>query len=350
MLILGVTFFIWGIYLTFTGMENRKNLNHIYDAWADTMDLKENAYIEASKIRLLTVPNLGLYVPIVRAWVGLTYEDDYYIANLDMVSDNYYVIKVSKEFNDFLEYIDYEEGICDFENPVKDIPAHAANFKFAAKIVKIDSEGRDIIDSAKEEDRVLETWTANERIMLEVVDLEQERRVLTAGIVILLTGLSLFIASKPWKIVTIREAALDKEFNLIYSDKEKADEQDIRFIEDVARELRIDIAYYGKRYNLIKKKVIRNALAFIISLVIFLKIRILFILLIITVLLFIKFLFSIATLILNQDTSFSKAALSVFNRNPVLSTLHDREEKLAKCDRIISKTIFGQKESAESEG
>lgn len=349
MLILGVTFFIWGIYLTFTGMENRKNLNHIYDAWADTMDLKEDVYIEASKIRLLTVPNLGLYAPIVHSWVGLTYENNYYIANVDMVSDNYYVIKVSKEFNDFIEYIDYEKGICDFDNPVKDIPAHAADFKFAAKIVKIDSEGRDIIDSAKEEDRVLETWTANERIMLEVVDLEQERRVLTAGIFILLTGLSLFIASKPWKIVTIREAALDKEFNLIYSDKEQADEQDIRLIEDVARDLRIDIAYYEKSYKLIKKKVIRNALAFIISLVIFLKIRIFITLLIISVLLLIKFLISIAALILNQDSSFCKAALSVFNRHPILATLHDREEKLAKCDRIIRKNLFGQEESDESE-
>ena len=169
------------------------------------------------------------------------------------------------------------------------------------------------------------------------------------AICILFCAFVLILASKPWKVIEIKEIPV-KEFNLVYNDERN--ENDIFVISELARTLRMDIDYYNADLRKLKKNVRNGGIAFLISILIFDIIKesifdgnlmlmtfALGILSFIPVALLIKFLIHILILFLNRDTMFCKSVMSIFNREPVMAIIHDRQAKLFRCEAIINENL-----------
>lgn len=340
MFIVGMVFTIWGLFLCVRGIENRQNLKDIHGEEVNIMHVKEGEYIAVDRFELLGSERNGIFSPVAMVYISPA-DNYYYLIKLNPDTNDYISILFEPEYRFIEEYIRQSENICDFNiKPIewdKDEP-----FEFAAKVVKIDENHESVIQDAKERgESIVGEWSVNKRMALVAVDLKEERMVLIWGLSVLAAGLIFLVGAKPWKMVSKRELPPEREFNLVY--KEEVDHNDMRFLEETARELRMAVRYYEDDYKKMKKKVIKNLLAFIVSILAFnwIKISITLLLLCIFCL---KWLFSVCVLVFNMDTAFSASCLSAFHKEPVKRILCDKKEKLEKCDRIIRESLMKKEE------
>lgn len=205
-----------------------------------------------------------------------------------------------------------------------------------------DSSGdssRDSSSANNYDNSTLQNLSISKQYMLELVDINKERQKLIAGIFILLSGIALFVFSKPSKIMTKQIIVENKAFNLIYSENSKADDNDIRVISDVAADLRSKISYYEYKYSQIKKTFKTSLIASILVSFAAIKLEFISALFIIALLCIIKTIVNLIMIFANKDTTFGMIICSIFDREPIYKTIHDLEIKLNKCDEVIRSSI-----------
>lgn len=205
-----------------------------------------------------------------------------------------------------------------------------------------DSSGdssRDSSSANNYDNSTLQNLSISKQYMLELVDINKERQKLIAGIFILLSGIALFVFSKPSKIITKQIIVENKAFNLIYSENSKADDNDIRVISDVAADLRSKISYYEYKYSQIKKTFKKSLIASILVSFAAIKLEFISALFLIALICIIKTIINLIMLFVNKDTTFGMIICSIFDREPIYKTIHDLEIKLNKCDDVIRSSI-----------
>lgn len=355
--IVGVVFLIWGVMLLGDAVTIRKNLKNIYDENVDVSKLEVGNYISVDKVKVLGGIVNGMESYSVWGYILIEpYEYRYYAVKF-VEDDNRYLSLMIKQ-NQFCELDDNvdENGYMSLSDRSDRYDVFRSSYDF--KVVEVDEghmdnirDGNEYIDTLLQKDDI----AIYSGVALVPVNYERERKVLVWACSVLLCALIFIIASKPWKLIE-KKYIPEYEFNLVY--KEENDENDIKFITELARDLRLDIQRYEKAYDKIKTKVKKNGKSFLVSLVIFfiIKERVfdgnldemmfsLGILIFIPVLLLIKLLINMIILWVNQDTHPSRSIMSIFNKLPVMSMVHARQEKLDKCDRVIRENLY--KKSSE---
>lgn len=355
--IVGVVFLIWGVMLLGDAVTIRKNLKNIYDENVDVSKLEVGNYISVDKVKVLGGIVNGMESYSVWGYILIEpYEYRYYAVKF-VEDDNRYLSLMIKQ-NQFCELDDNvdENGYMSLSDRSDRYDVFRSSYDF--KVVEVDEghmenirDGNEYIDTLLQKDDI----AIYSGVAFVPVSYERERKVLVWACSVLLCALIFIIASKPWKLIE-KKYIPEYEFNLVY--KEENDENDIKFITELARDLRLDIQYYEKAYDKIKTKVKKNGKSFLVSLVIFfiIKERVfdgnldemmfsLGILIFIPVLLLIKLLINMIILWVNQDTHPSRSIMSIFNKLPIMSMLHARQEKLDKCDRVIRENLY--KKSSE---
>lgn len=355
--VVGVVFLIWGVMLLGDAVTIRKNLKNIYDENVDVSKLEVGNYISVDKVKVLGGIVNGMESYSVWGYILIEpYEYRYYAVKF-VEDDNRYLSLMIKQ-NQFCELDDNvdENGYMSLSDRSDRYDVFRSSYDF--KVVEVDEghmdnirDGNEYIDTLLQKDDI----AIYSGVALVPVNYERERKVLVWACSVLLCALIFIIASKPWKLIE-KKYIPEYEFNLVY--KEENDENDIKFITELARDLRLDIQCYEKAYDKIKTKVKKNGKSFLVSLVIFfiIKERVfdgnldemmfsLGILIFIPVLLLIKLLINMIILWINQDTHPSRSIMSIFNKLPIMSMVHARQEKLDKCDRVIRENLY--KKSSE---
>ena len=352
--IVGVVFLIWGVILLGDAVTIRKNLKNIYDENVDVSKLEVGNYISVDKVKVLggIVNGMESY----SVWGYMLIEPYEY---------RYYAVKFVEDDNRYLSLMIKQNQFCELDDNVDENGYMSLSDRYDVfrssydfKVVEVDEghmdnirHGNEYIDTLLQKDDI----AIYSGVAFVPVNYERERKVLVWACSVLLCALIFIIASKPWKLIE-KKYIPEYEFNLVY--KEENDENDIKFITELARDLRLDIQCYEKAYDKIKTKVKKNGESFLVSLVIFfiIKERVfngnldemmfsLGILIFIPVLLLIKLLINMIILWVNQDTHPSRSIMSIFNKLPIMSMLHARQEKLDKCDRVIRENLY--KKSSE---
>lgn len=232
--ILGLALFIWGISMTLNGYENRKNLKNIYENKIDYEKLKKGTYIK------MTNPQLaGGYdkdsdriFPEAMQYIGVMMIDyDYYIMNFENI---YIPIKINhtKIRDEIDDKIDKNAVI---------------NSTLWLKAEEGDDNSKRLLDGM---DKTNVKKIRN--YVLSVVDIKQEKKLLTEGLWVLFAGAVLLIGSKPWKIITRKYMMPQKEFNLVYDGR--VNEDDMRILENTAYDLRAGIKRLESDYKDLQKE------------------------------------------------------------------------------------------------
>ena len=348
-LVIGVLFLIWGISFLTDAITKRDNLEKIHKGDIELSDLKEGEYVSVDKVHALGGVLEGMTSYCVTGYTfieGLTY--NYYLVNLNENNNEYISLMIlDNQFDELNENID-ENGYLSLSDKYD-----VFNSSFDFKVVETDSKHMSNIRNA--EDIVPQYINQNEevqfckRVALVPVNFEKERHRLVEAICILFCAFVLILASKPWKVIEIKEIPV-KEFNLVYNDERN--ENDMFVISELARTLRMDIDYYNADLRKLKKNVRNGGIAFLISILIFDIIKesifdgnlmlmtfALGILSFIPVALLIKFIKHIIILFLNRDTMFCKSVMSIFNREPVMAIIHDRQAKLFRCEAVMNENL-----------
>lgn len=370
--IFGISFLIWGIYLTMTGFINRQGLKHMTVISENTSDynlsnIKKGDYINFSYINMpgSIDPNTEMFLPI--GFVDATIyslsntESYYYAVNFDS-SDKYYILKVANNCDDFNDFLHNNSTYSSQQNINKftynflspQTSSDSQKKSFTVKVVKPYAMYDDFCDIfkdfAKEVSDTSDSLTPpslslSTKYMLEMVDVHKERQKLIAGIFIIIAGAVLLIFSKPSQILTKCNVIEDKAFNLIYSTDSELTATDVRIISDVAHDLRLKISYYKYKYSQIWKTLRSSLIASIITSFVAVKLQILAALYIIALLCIIKTVVNIIKLIVNRNTSFGVAICSIFDREPIQKTIYELQLKLSKCESVINEEMLGEMEN-----
>lgn len=322
--IFGISFLVWGIYLTITGFINRQGLKHMTVISKNTSDynlsnIKKVDYINFSYINMSGSidSNTETFFPICSVdatMYSLSDIESYYYAVNFSSSDlqkKSFTVKVVKP------YAMYDSFCDDFKDFVKEVS--------------------DTSDSLTPPSLSLST-----KYMLEMVDVHKERQKLIAGIFIIIAGAVLLIFSNPSQILTKRNVIEDKAFNLMYSTDSELTATDVRVISDVAHDLRLKISYYKYKYSQIWKTLRNSLIASVITSFMAVKLQILSALYIIALLCIIKTVVNIIKLIINRNTSFGVAICSIFDREPIQKTIYELQLKLSKCESVINEEMSGE--------
>lgn len=353
MFVVGVIFLIWGFLLLGDAVSIRKNLKNIYDENVDVTKLKEGNYITVDEVKVLggIIKSSGRYTTWGVELFNLT-TNNYYAINFNGNEEQYMSLLIKQGvFGDLNEHSD-DNGFITLSDKYD-----VFNTSFDLKVVKMDGNHQDCLSRAREyldfdskEIGIIVEDSDNidfyDEIALVPVSYDKEREVLVWAFSILFCAALLILASKPWKFVEKIYVPI-REFNLIY--KEETDESDITLIAELARTLRMDIKYYESDYNAIKKKIRRNIIALALSLIIYLLVKyalriqyIEFMLpfFVLPIVLSVKLVIGVLKLLLNKDTRFTKSIMSAFGKEPIMSILNDRNEKLLKCDEVIKESLY----------
>ena len=331
--ILGVIMFIWGINLVWKSCESRWNLRHIYDEQFKYSSLKKGNYIKVTNPKLagwLSKDGTSINVNVL-GYIGKMFiEYDYYVMdfgdvfipiriNYTEVRDSFYR-KVDKKgiVNDTLWL-----KVCKSDSNARSVLIDAVNNGYR----KNKYDGNEVIDSV----------TYSKKFLLVPINVNEEREMLFKGIWILLAGIIAIVASKPWKIIRKEYVIPEKEFNLVYDGK--VDKNDMRILENTAYDLRLSIKKLESEYEDIRKNFIKSAIAFVISFVLCIWIKILMILAILSLVYFIKMIICAVKLFLNGKSEFAKKVEALFNKSPIQKRLQEENAKLEKCMRLIDVCI-----------
>lgn len=367
--IFGISFLVWGIYLTITGFINRQGLKHMTVISKNTSDynlsnIKKGDYINFSYINMSGSidSNTETFFPICSVdatMYSLSDIESYYYAVNFSSSDKYYVLKVGNSCDDFNDFIGHNSTYSSQQNINKftydflssQTSSDLQKKSFTVKVVKpyamYDSFCDDFKDFAKEVSDTSDSLTPpslslSTKYMLEMVDVHKERQKLIAGIFIIIAGAVLLIFSNPSQILTKRNVIEDKAFNLMYTTDSELTATDVRVISDVAHDLRLKISYYKYKYSQIWKTLRNSLIASVITSFMAVKLQILSALYIIALLCIIKTVVNIIKLIANRNTSFGVAICSIFDREPIQKTIYELQLKLSKCESVINEEMSGE--------
>lgn len=348
MLIVGIVLLIWGITLLEQGITIRNNLKHIHRGDVDVARLKEGSYITADRVNVLGARDKesGSYMVY-----GYVYANpmihEYYMVNLDGKNQQYFSLKIDE--NQF-----FELGVGDIvdENGYMGLSDRYDVFhtSYDFKVVEADGVHLYSIQNAKEYIKEYQEEAdviLYDRIALVPVNYEKEKKELYGALSVLICAVMFIVASKPWKMVEVREVH-EREFKLVRENIDMNSERDMLAISELIRSLRLEIRSYTLDYDHIRGKVKKNALLFGSAMLLFVLMKeMLFqgslelmmwnlsIFTMTPVVFLIKLLIYMVILILNQDTYFARSVMSMFNTEPFMSAIHERQAKLEQLNHLI---------------
>lgn len=338
MLILGIVFTIWGLVLCKTGIENRSHLKHIYDENVDVMHLKQGEYVSITEMQLLGEIREDKFYIFESGWGGTWY----FCVNINAKTHDYIGIEgTNKRFGKHIDSL----GLWNSKR-LRDGTIAKDPIEFIAKVVKMNEDNQyshDFIMSHAKSKWIQISdakWQVNNHFFLQQVNVKEEQAVLWAGICVLLAGILLIYGSNPKTIIEKQEIVYqEREYNLLFKDKEVVDERDVRYLQEVAKELRVEVQWYKNRYQRLQQEVKYSAIACGISLLVAGMIPILVAPQLLAILYFFYTLFNLLLLKLNADSQFAANCLSAFSREPLLRVLNDRKAKLEKCEAILKENF-----------